>query len=238
MTIRRIIATYWPAALGVTLIAVGLIILLTGCGASKPHITPTQPPPTTAAAPPEFTAAQQTFISDARSQFNVGGTVSDSDLAQVGQAVCTAAQAGVDRKALDLVPAANGISVTGSGADSLVTIAISNMCPGDMPTPTWHTLARFSGTGQQNSQTFKILGGNPVLRVTYRFRGNTSGYGGDNFIADLVSRDDDIQIANVIAVGGSKTTRLYPDLSYGGSPVYHLEVQATGPWTVVVRQRY
>ncbi len=194
--------------------------ILAGCGGSKPHIAPAQP----SSAPPTFTTGQQAFISDARSRFNVGASVADADLAQVGQAVCTAAGAQVDRKALDLVPAANGMGVTGSGADSLINLAEN------VPAPAWHTLARFSGSGQENSRTFRLLGDNPVLRVTYRYWDNSSGYGGDNFIADLVSRDDDVQIVNDIAVSGGKTTRLYPDLSFGGSAVYHLEVQATGPY--------
>jgi hypothetical protein len=77
-----------------------------------------------------------------------------------------------------------------------------------------------------------------VLKVTYHYWNNSDGFGATNFIADLVSRDDDLNIANDITISGGKTTRLYPDLSFGGSHVYHVEIQADGNWTITIRQRY
>jgi hypothetical protein len=75
-----------------------------------------------------------------------------------------------------------------------------------------------------------VTGSSPQLKVVYSYTGNSSGFGADNFTADLVSSSDDLSIANDIASSGGKTTMLYPDLSFGGSRRYHLEVQATGPW--------
>jgi hypothetical protein len=86
---------------------------------------------------------------------------------------------------------------------------------------------RFSGSGTWNSPPFKV--GSKVI-VKYRYSDNTSGFGGDNFVADVESPGDVQSIANEIAVSGGKTTTLYPDTSFGGSNMYHLSVTATGPW--------
>ena len=97
------------------------------------------------------------------------------------------------------------------------------------------TVARYSGTGSWNSPQF-TLSGQP-LTVKFSYSGNSlPGEGsGDNFMADLTSSSDDLQIANEIGVSGGKTTTLYPDTSLGSS-VYHLEVQATGYWSVTITQ--
>lgn len=204
-----------------------------GSGGSVHHVAATGTPRAVATASP----APSPFVSDVRAQYNVGADVSDNEIATLGQSVCASAEAGGNRQSLDNL-VTTSFSVTGNGADSVVNLAIQDLCPGSEPAPTWHVLGRYSGTGQWNGPVFKVLGNNPILRVTYRFWGNTDGYGGTNFIADLVSNSNDLQIANAIAVSGSKTTRQYPDVSYGGSHHYHLEVDTTGHWTFVIRQRY
>jgi len=75
-----------------------------------------------------------------------------------------------------------------------------------------------------------------VLTVRYSYSGNilAGETTGDNFTADLKSGSDDQQIANEIGVSGGKTTTLYPDTS--GGNLYHLEVTATGPWSVTITQ--
>lgn len=89
----------------------------------------------------------------------------------------------------------------------------------------------FSGSGQWNSPEFTLKCSSPAVKVTYRFSGNTNGFGGDNFMADLQSPSgDDQQIANTIATSGGKTTTVYPDTSFGGSKRYYLSVQADGSW--------
>lgn len=88
----------------------------------------------------------------------------------------------------------------------------------------------FSGSGQWNSPEFTLSCGTPVVAVSYSYSGNTTGYGGSNFIADLKSPGgDDQMIANTIAVSGGATTTLYPDTSMGGHQ-YYLSVQADGSW--------
>ena len=96
--------------------------------------------------------------------------------------------------------------------------------PAPKPKP---VVLRFHGSGTWNSPSFKV--GSTVI-VKYRYSDNTSGYGGDNFIADVENSGDDQNIANDVAVSGNKTTTLYPDTSFGGSSNYHLSVTATGPW--------
>jgi hypothetical protein len=95
------------------------------------------------------------------------------------------------------------------------------------------TVASYHGTGSWNSPQFNVSDG-AVLTVRFSYWNNTSGYGGDNFIADIVSSGDNLSLANDIAVSGGKTTTVYPDTSLGGSNLYHLEVQATGPWSVTI----
>jgi len=93
-----------------------------------------------------------------------------------------------------------------------------------------------SGTGSWNSEPFTVNGDAPQLKVTYWYTGNATMGSGDNFIADITSSDDMLSIANDIATSGGKTTTVYPDVSYGGSHVYHLEVEATGSWHFTVTQ--
>lgn len=204
-------------------------------GSIRAQATPSAAPASTS----PFTTYELEFISDARSQYHVGPEVTDQDLAQVGTAICDAAKSGDDRATLDKVPAQNGMGVTGGGADSLVNLALRDICGGLQPKATWHALGHYTGSGQWNGPSFKVLGHNPVLKVTYHYSGNGDSFSANNFVADLMSPDDDLQIANDIAYSGGKTTRLYPDLSFGGSRRYHLEVQiASGSWSFTIKERY
>lgn len=148
------------------------------------------------------------------------------------------------------VSAGVGAAAAGSATPKpapTVTVTQQVQVPGPTPTVTHTTnvkvtktryvppapqaVAHYSGTGNWNSSEFS-LNGNPVT-VRFSYWNNTSGYGGDNFIADITNTGyDDLAIANEIAVSGGKTTTLYPS----GSGLYHLEVQATGPWTVTITQ--
>jgi hypothetical protein len=103
--------------------------------------------------------------------------------------------------------------------------APASHAPAPAPAATTHT---FSGHGDFNSPTFKV---GSSVSITYSYTGNTSGFGGDNFIADLQSSSDIQSIANTIATQGGSTTTIYPDTSFGGSDMYYLSVTATGDWT-------
>lgn len=94
------------------------------------------------------------------------------------------------------------------------------------------TVATYHGQGSWNSPQFSLSGA-PVT-VKFSYWNNSSGFGGDNFIADITDGNvDDLSFANEIATSGGKTTTLYPS----GSGLYHLEVQATGPWSVTITQQ-
>jgi hypothetical protein len=106
--------------------------------------------------------------------------------------------------------------------------------PKPAPKPVSNVLFDGSGSGTWNSKPFQVSDG--PLTVTYSYDHNTSGYGGDNFYADVASNDDDLSITNDIAVSGGKTTTVYPNTSFGGSHSYHLEVTATGHWHFKITQ--
>ena len=123
---------------------------------------------------------------------------------------------------------AGGLGACGSAATSsapaVAAPATRAVVRAPKPKP---VVLRFHGSGTWNSPPFKV--GSMVI-VKYRYSDNTSGYGGDNFAADVENNGDNQNIANDIAVSGNKTTTLYPDTSSGGSSNYHLSVTATGPW--------
>ncbi len=91
------------------------------------------------------------------------------------------------------------------------------------------TIAKYSGTGDWNSPQFTVSGS--PLTVTFTYSNNQDS----NFIADLKSGSDDQSIANEIGTSASKTTTIYPDTSSGDN-TYHLEILATGSWTIVIKQ--
>jgi hypothetical protein len=173
-----------------------------------------------------------------RAKFNFGSDVKDQDIVAYGQQVCEARQTGSSQDAAEHIAKTNWTHASATDAYKMARLAEADNCSASLPAVRWHTVLAFSGSGQQNSNTFRIHPGNTKLRVTYSYRNNSSGFGGDNFIADLVSSTDDLSIANEIAVSGGKTTILYPDLSFGGSRDYHLEVQATGGWSFTIQQKY
>jgi hypothetical protein len=99
--------------------------------------------------------------------------------------------------------------------------------PAPVPSPT-ATVLRYSGTSNWNSPPFTITGNS--MTVTYTYSGNQDS----NFIADMVANDqgDHLSIANTIGTSGGTTTTLYPTESAGSQ--YHLEITATGSWTIKI----
>jgi hypothetical protein len=92
----------------------------------------------------------------------------------VGKQVCDGVLSGKNRTALDKMPAQNGLGFSGGGggADTLVNLAVKDRCGGLQPKATWHTLGRYSGSGQWNGPSFKVIGNNPMLKVTFQDSGN------------------------------------------------------------------
>jgi hypothetical protein len=215
--------------------------LVAGCADSVHKAgngSPPTSPATSASVPPQFTSTDRAFIADMREKLNFGSDVKDQDIVRYGQQVCEARQTGSSQSAAEHIAKTNWTNVSVSEAYKMTRLAESDNCSASLPAMRWHTVLTFIGSGQQNSDTFRLHPGNTKLRVTYSYSNNSSGFGGDNFIADLVSSTDDLQIANEIAVSGGKTTLLYPDLSFGGSRSYHLEIQATGSWSFTIKQKY
>lgn len=116
------------------LAAVAVVAACSSTSTSPPHVA-SAPSHLSAAqnASAAYVAKQQTFITDARNKFSVGSSVSDAELASVADGICAGAKAGMSRSALDQVPAAQGMSISGGGADQAVNLAISDLCPGSGP---------------------------------------------------------------------------------------------------------
>jgi Protein of unknown function (DUF732) len=194
-------------------------------------------PAATAPATPSLSAAEQAYVSDMRGQYNFNSSVDDQSIADFGNSVCTLRQGGSGQSAAESLATSSWSNTGTIDAASMVRLAETDLCAAQVPVERWHVIARFTGSSNWNSAPFTLHNGSPV-KVVFSYWGNSMGYGGDNFIADMVSSTDDQPIANDIAVGGGKTTMLYPDLSMGGSPDYHLEVTATGGWSFKIMQKY
>jgi len=224
-------------ALPVLIIAI-VVIALVGSGGNKAAPTATTHPAATSPSPSAsvLNAAEQTFVDDMRSKYDFTSNVKDSDIAQFGQQICTERQAG-GTQASEYTTAKESWSQTSSeDAYNMVRLAEADLCATYLPAKRWHVIASYSGSGTWNSGQFRLR--DQPVRVTYGYSGNSLGDGGDNFIADMVSSSDDLTIANDIAVSGGRRTTLYPDMSFGGSHWYHLEIEASGSWWFKVEQNW
>lgn len=190
------------------------------------------------ATPPTLTAQQQVFVSAMRAKWKFTSGISDREIATYGAAVCKErSEGGAQTQAQDLART-TWTNESATDAYKMTRLAESDLCPPQLPAVRWHTLAVYSGQGIWNSAPFHIHPGPSALRVSYSYSGNSLGGMADNFVADLVSNSDDLQLVNDIAVSGAKTTMQYPDLTLGDR-AYHLEVQAAdGSWTFKIMQRW
>lgn len=71
------------------------------------------------------------------------------------------------------------------------------------------------------------------LEVTYSFRGNGSDGLPSHFSLAINSGGDINLVADTVALSGGTTTMVYPNTSTGDT-TYHVEVQASGRWSVTV----
>jgi hypothetical protein len=201
-------------------------------GACAPDATP---------AGPALNGTQQQLVNDIRDKYNFNAGVADSDIVAYGQSVCSGRAAGGSQSDAEQVSKTAWTHMSASDAYKMTRLAESDMCPAWLPVMRWHVLGSYTITGMGSSPEFTIRPGNTALRVTYRYSGNSTGFGGDNYAVDLVSGTDDISLANDIAVSGGHSTRVYPDLSFGGSRHYHAEVQMADSGavtTITIEQRY
>ncbi len=221
--------------------AASVLVLAVGCGAagtsgsSPPSHNPSSP--TAGSTPTPLNASELAFISHMRTNYSFGPGVSDRDIARFGHQVCTFRESGNTQATAAKAAASSWTNTSTAEGEAMARLAEKDLCPSELPVQRWHVIASYNGSGTWNSPQFRLHDG-PV-RVTFSYSGNgSSQYGSDNFMADLVSSSDDLMIANDIAVSGGKTTTLYPDMSYGASPDYHLGVEATGSWSFTISQKY
>jgi hypothetical protein len=188
-----------------------------------------------------LSATQQSYVDAMRSNYNFDSSITDQQILTSGQDLCSARSEGSSQTVAQDEARSSWTNMSASDAYSMTRLAESSLCPAWLPAIRWHTIASYSGTGMWNSPPFRLHPGSTMLRVKFGYSGNSSGFGGDNFIADLVSSSgDDLSLANDIAVSGGQDTTVYPDTSFGGSRNYHLEVTADSgaTWYFVIKQRY
>jgi hypothetical protein len=241
---RAFIATFGVITALIVVIVILAVVIASGSkhGGKTAAVAKTSTSAAPAAASPGLNAAQQQFISDMRSKYSFDSSVADSDLVSYGQNVCTSrAQDHQGQGYVESFTRQNWSHTSASDAYNMARTAESDLCPAWLPAKKWHVIASGTLTGMGNSQQFKLHTGSTRLRVTYHYSGNSTGFGGDNYAADLVSSSDDQPLANDIAVAGGHTTFVYPDTSFGGSRTYHLNVSLADSGCVTtfsVSQRY
>ena len=123
------------------------------------------------------------------------------------------------------VKAAPSSSAPAAAATQAPAPVATTTAPVPPPAPVVHS---YSGYSDWNSPEFDIPSGSTVS-VQYSYWNNNDG----NFIAELDANGDMNSIANTIGTSGGTTTSVYPNvLDSGGS--YHLEITATGSWSVKI----
>ena len=239
----------WAAVLigvPVLLIVIGIVASAVGGSSSTGNRSGSTPAATAPSAAPSspgvitLSATQQSYVDAMRSRYNFKSDITDQQILVFGQGVCNGRSTGDTQATAQQVARSGWTNMGASDAYSMTRLAESSLCPAWLPAIRWHTIASYSGTGMWNSPPFRLHPGSTMLRVKFGYSGNSSGFGGDNFIADLVSPSDDLSLANDIAVSGGQNTTVYPDTSFGGSRNYHLEVTADSgaTWYFVIKQRY
>jgi hypothetical protein len=106
-------------------------------GAAGPSSAGTSTSAPAATSPALSTSAQQ-FVSDLQSssQFNVGSSTSDTQIASYGQQVCTMRQAGQDQTAAISDTQSTWSNMSPMLADAMTRLAEQDMCAGQLPEQT------------------------------------------------------------------------------------------------------
>lgn len=243
---RAVVATLGVIVALIVVIVVVASVASSGGKSGGKHKVAASASSSTSAAPaaagPTLNAAQQTFIGDMRSKYGFNSGVQDQDLITFGQGVCDQRHNGSGQAPTAQLAGQSFTHVNKSDAYNMTRTAESDLCPAWLPAKKWHVIASGTVTGMGNSSQFTVKAyGNSRLKVTYQYSGNSTGFGGDNYTADLMSNSDDQSLANDIAVSGGHTTFVYPDFSFGGSRTYHLNIGLADSTTVTtysISQRY
>jgi hypothetical protein len=122
----------------VGLIVVIVAVSVTGSHKSTPPAaSPAVTPAATASPTPTLSAAQQTFVSDMRSQFGFSGA-SANDIVAIGAETCSQRESGVSQSAtITTVVSDNGLTGGGStGYGGIIRLSETDLCPKYLPPQT------------------------------------------------------------------------------------------------------
>jgi hypothetical protein len=231
--IKNIVIATVPLA---ALLAAGCASGLGSPAAVSSHVK-ALPSASHSAAAPSLGAQQQKFANDVRAWLTAHGssnTVTDAQLASIADQACAARKVGGTQSAL-IAGSSSVNSRLGMSPTHFVRLAEKDVCPGQLPPPP--LVLHYSGHGNWQSPDFTV---SDNMTVVYSYSGNTTGYGGDNFAADIQNNGDDVSLANDIAVSGGNSTNVHPNLGYGGSKQYYLSVQAdaNASWSFTITINY
>lgn len=189
------------------------------------------PTPSTAPALP---MAVQDFVGAARSQVDVGPSVSDIQLANVGTAVCAMAKAGSSQADLNGVATAQSLHISASDSARIASLAERVICPQSIPKPKWHTLATLTGNGDGDTARFHI-GGNGDWELRYTYSCASFGSSGNFAVTEDGGNDmaPSAVAVNELGNGGSGVWHVYSD-----SGSHWLEILSECDWTLKVREKY
>jgi hypothetical protein len=214
-------------------VALLLIVVIAGtlAGSSKKAGSSSSPskPTSHPAAQPSQATANQAFYKDIQSQFPALAVAGATKVVSLGHSVCNARGRGVGQA--NLISVINKNNTFGINAQSFVRLAETDLCPAALAPVIKvkpHVIARFSGSGIQNTARFTIRGsGNWVLKWSY----NCSNFGlSGNFI---VSEDNmgDFNGASVNELGMSGHGQTHV---YGDSGRHYLSVNSECNWKTAV----
>jgi hypothetical protein len=193
--------------------------------------------PTTVATTPALAAADQKFVSDAKSQFGFSGNT-DAQIDGYGQTVCSDRKSGMSQSATlhDISTQVTSSQGT-TGLMPLLRLAETDLCPQYIPPVTTHIIATFTGSGDTSTPQFTISpndSGNWVMAYTYDCSGQVTGNG--NFIVNEDNGSDSTSSAvsiNNLDKGQTGAWNVYSDAG-----AHYLAIQTQCPYTIKVEQRY
>jgi hypothetical protein len=97
--------------------------------------------------------------------------------------------------------------------------------------PAGATVMRFSGSGNQVTPSFPVPDSGDYV-VKWNFSGNSTGYGGDDFIIEAVSPSaSTFGLPGEASVSGSGSTEITGD---SGTGAFNVQADEAASWTVTV----
>lgn len=111
--------------------------------------------------------------------------------------------------------------------------------PSPVHTPTWHTIASFSGANGYTGNTTQFTispanSGNWVMKYSYNCAGQSGGNG--NFIVDEDNGND--SSGNGVQLNNLNAGQTAQDNLYGDAGTHYLYIQTQCPYTITAQQEY